>query len=52
METYSSADKQHVEVFCQSISAHSVAQVEQRWEVAPVPGEGHFYGTTGRLMLS
>lgn len=52
VETNSPADNQRVEVICQSVSTHSVAQVQQRWEVAPVLGEGHFYRTTGHLLLS
>lgn len=46
------SDKQLVEVFCQSVTTHSVAQVEQRWEVASVPGEDHCYRTAGHPLLS
>lgn len=46
------SDKQLVEVLCQGLAAHSVAQMEQRREVAPVPGEDHFYWTAGRILLA
>lgn len=40
----SPSDKQLVdtfEAFCQSVATHSVAQIEQTWEMASVPGEDH-----------
>lgn len=48
----SPSDKQLVEGFCQSLTTHSVAQMEQRWEMASVPGEDHCHRAAGRPLLS
>lgn len=37
-------------IFCQSVATHSVAQVEQGREVAPVPGEHHVDRAAGHRL--
>lgn len=47
-----SADQQLVEVSSQSLSAHSLAQDEQRREVAPVSGGDLLFRTPGSPLFS